>query len=220
MQISRKASTTYYPTLHLELARYIDYAIRAGYELPYTVGRLIGLPPPPHAKEHPSSTQSGSGKSTPRHQPGTPTRGRLDAPSLPPPVKVEPLRFYWRIVGDELWKGKEGRKVFCDAYHVLLGITNFLFITNVITARGHRCAVCRNVYVFLWCSDMLSRRLIDVRVALTSGWSLVQFQTRGKLPNGELERIILSRYSIIERSPCKIHRWERLWSISVILMWV
>jgi hypothetical protein len=51
VQISRKASTVYYPTLHLELARYIDYAIRAGYELPYTVARLIGLPPPPHAKE-------------------------------------------------------------------------------------------------------------------------------------------------------------------------
>jgi hypothetical protein len=94
IQISRKASTTYYPTLHLELARYIDHAIQAGYELPYTVARLIGVPPPPHAKDpQPSSTQNGSA----RHQPSTPTRSRPvghgSVPCLPSPVKVEPLRF-------------------------------------------------------------------------------------------------------------------------------
>ncbi|KAF5327237.1 hypothetical protein D9619_004768 [Psilocybe cf. subviscida] len=48
--ISRKASTTYYPILHLELARYIAYATRAGYELPYTVARLIGMPPEHHLR--------------------------------------------------------------------------------------------------------------------------------------------------------------------------
>ncbi|KAF8183389.1 armadillo-type protein [Pholiota molesta] len=67
--ISRKASTTYYPTLHLELARYIAYAGRAGYELPYTVARLIGMPPPM-----------------------TPNR-RGDAPALASPRRVESMRF-------------------------------------------------------------------------------------------------------------------------------
>ncbi|KAI6125038.1 armadillo-type protein [Pisolithus croceorrhizus] len=43
--ISRKASTTYYPTLHLELARYIRWACLARYELPWTISRLIGPPP-------------------------------------------------------------------------------------------------------------------------------------------------------------------------------
>ncbi|KAK0446253.1 armadillo-type protein [Armillaria borealis] len=44
--ISRKASTTYYPTLHLELARYIAHAGSAGYELPWAISRLLGPPPP------------------------------------------------------------------------------------------------------------------------------------------------------------------------------
>ncbi|KAG7451301.1 uncharacterized protein BT62DRAFT_926976 [Guyanagaster necrorhizus] len=44
--ISRKASTTYYPTLHLELARYVAHVGNAGYELPWTISRLLGPPPP------------------------------------------------------------------------------------------------------------------------------------------------------------------------------
>ncbi|THH29930.1 hypothetical protein EUX98_g4256 [Antrodiella citrinella] len=43
--IARKASTTYYPTLHLEIARYIAAAGRAGYEIPWSVSRLVGSPP-------------------------------------------------------------------------------------------------------------------------------------------------------------------------------
>ncbi|KAH8100969.1 armadillo-type protein [Cristinia sonorae] len=43
--IARKASTTYYPTLHLEIARYIAAVGRAGYETPWTVSKLVGSPP-------------------------------------------------------------------------------------------------------------------------------------------------------------------------------
>ncbi|KAG6910845.1 hypothetical protein DXG01_007160 [Tephrocybe rancida] len=85
--ISRKASTTYYPTLHLELARYIDHAVNSGYELPYTVSRLIGAPPsglvrPPV-----------SGRTTPAHMMSTPTKRGAGGPALPSPRKIEPLKF-------------------------------------------------------------------------------------------------------------------------------
>ncbi|TFK33227.1 armadillo-type protein [Crucibulum laeve] len=91
--ISRKASTTYYPTLHLELARYIAHAGRTGYELPYTVSRLIGMPPPALAKNGGVSSTS-SGRNTPRN-PGTPTKrtGASQAPALPSPRKIEPIKF-------------------------------------------------------------------------------------------------------------------------------
>jgi hypothetical protein len=95
-QISRKASTTYYPTLHLELARYIAYAGRAGYELPYTVARLIGMPPvghqkPPNNLDPINTSGPASGRNTPR-QPMTPNR-RGDAPALASPRRVESMRF-------------------------------------------------------------------------------------------------------------------------------
>lgn len=87
--ISRKASTTYYPTLHLELARYISYACRAGYELPYTVSRLIGMPPSGLSK----NPELRSGRNTPARPPGTPTKRHSGAPALPSPIKVEPIHF-------------------------------------------------------------------------------------------------------------------------------
>ncbi|KAE9402881.1 hypothetical protein BT96DRAFT_1083666 [Gymnopus androsaceus JB14] len=62
--ISRKASTTYYPTLHLELARYVVLAGRAQFELPWTLSRLMGLPPPGLCKNPPPSASS-SGRNTP-----------------------------------------------------------------------------------------------------------------------------------------------------------
>ncbi|WVR07273.1 hypothetical protein IAU60_004314 [Kwoniella sp. DSM 27419] len=45
----RKASTTYYPTLHLELARYVALLRSAGEDgkLPYLIGKMVG-PPPEH----------------------------------------------------------------------------------------------------------------------------------------------------------------------------
>jgi len=94
-QISRKASTTYYPTLHLELARYIAYATRAAYELPYTVARLIGLPPPAYTKNPEAVPLPSSGRNTPSRG-TTPNRrppGADGHPGLPSPVKIEPMRF-------------------------------------------------------------------------------------------------------------------------------
>ncbi|KAL0067951.1 hypothetical protein AAF712_005120 [Marasmius tenuissimus] len=78
--VSRKASTTYYPTLHLELARYIAFASRAGLELPWTLSRLVGLPPstlcknpaPSSGRNTPSGTKGSSrtrGESVPRTPP-------------------------------------------------------------------------------------------------------------------------------------------------------
>ncbi|TRM64293.1 armadillo-type protein [Schizophyllum amplum] len=75
--IARRASVTYYPTLHLELARYVAHAGSAGYELPWTVSRLIGLPPPALCKSQHVSQSS-------------PTKRGM--PSLPTPKKVDAIR--------------------------------------------------------------------------------------------------------------------------------
>lgn len=50
MQASRKASTTYYPNLHLELARYCSLAIAAEYALPQQILRLVEPPPTQYRK--------------------------------------------------------------------------------------------------------------------------------------------------------------------------
>ncbi|KAF6759877.1 armadillo-type protein [Ephemerocybe angulata] len=76
--ISRKASTTYYPTLHLELSRYVNHALNAGYEFPYTVSRLIGLPPVALAKNQTQPLQP-----PPRHASGMNKRS-MGPPSTPP----------------------------------------------------------------------------------------------------------------------------------------
>lgn len=44
-QTARKASTTYYPTLHLELSRFVALAMEARYALPWSLQRHVGLPP-------------------------------------------------------------------------------------------------------------------------------------------------------------------------------
>ncbi|KAF9648001.1 hypothetical protein BDM02DRAFT_3116191 [Thelephora ganbajun] len=41
----RRASTVYYPTLHLEIARYVQNASLAGYDIPWAISRIIGSPP-------------------------------------------------------------------------------------------------------------------------------------------------------------------------------
>ncbi|KAI0789852.1 armadillo-type protein [Abortiporus biennis] len=66
--IARKASTTYYPTLHLEISRYISLALQASFELPWSISRLIGHPPSGMRRNH---QQTSSGKSTVRshHRP-------------------------------------------------------------------------------------------------------------------------------------------------------
>jgi len=47
MQTLRKASTTYYPFLHLELARYVCLLRAASHNgrLPHLIEKLIGSPP-------------------------------------------------------------------------------------------------------------------------------------------------------------------------------
>jgi hypothetical protein len=43
----RKASTTYYPTLHLEIARYVSLLKLAspGGRLPHLIDKMVGSPP-------------------------------------------------------------------------------------------------------------------------------------------------------------------------------
>ncbi|KAF8843694.1 hypothetical protein BDN67DRAFT_944797 [Paxillus ammoniavirescens] len=90
--ISRKASTAYYPTLHLELARYLQWAGLARFELPWTVSRLIGPPPPALSKVRPPKSSRDAG-----HSPHSSPTKRGPAPpgfvGLPPPKKVEPIKF-------------------------------------------------------------------------------------------------------------------------------
>ncbi|TBU33445.1 armadillo-type protein [Dichomitus squalens] len=45
LSIARKASTTYYPTLHLEIARYVAFAGLSGIDVPWSLSRMIGQPP-------------------------------------------------------------------------------------------------------------------------------------------------------------------------------
>ncbi|KAJ2918485.1 hypothetical protein MD484_g1959, partial [Candolleomyces efflorescens] len=114
--ISRKASTTYYPTLHLELSRYVNHAVKSGYELPYTVSRLVGSPPiavlknptaslaPPLPARNNGGSRS-AGPSTPTRPKGAGApathvglghlpRFGTGAPSpLPSPRKMDPIKF-------------------------------------------------------------------------------------------------------------------------------
>lgn len=81
--IARKASATYYPTLHLELSRYIALAAEAHFELPWTVSRLIGPPPSAMCKR----SAHGSPRS-PTKRSGAPA-----APVLPSPRRMDPIKF-------------------------------------------------------------------------------------------------------------------------------
>ncbi|KDQ57071.1 hypothetical protein JAAARDRAFT_157150 [Jaapia argillacea MUCL 33604] len=86
--IARKASTAYYPTLHLEIARYISLAGQAGYELPWSISRMIG--PPPAAMCKPGrSPKTPAQVQTPR---SSPTKKGVAKPVLPSPMKVEPIK--------------------------------------------------------------------------------------------------------------------------------
>jgi len=76
---SRKASTTYYPTLHLELARYVDHARRAKYELPWTLTRVLGAAPSGMRNQFKTPTAS-------------PAKLRTSVPMLPSPHRTEPLQ--------------------------------------------------------------------------------------------------------------------------------
>jgi hypothetical protein len=90
--ISRKTSVTYYPTLHLELSRYIAWAGAAKFELPWTVSRLIGAPPSALAKPTTSQQQrlTRQGQSLQNTPVRRPPPGFV---GLPSPKKVEPIKF-------------------------------------------------------------------------------------------------------------------------------
>lgn len=91
--VARKASTTYYPTLHLEVARYAAHAARARFELPWTVARLVGLPPA--ALCRPVGPANVPLPPTPQASPRKkrPAQGSCeDSPLLPPTRWHEPLK--------------------------------------------------------------------------------------------------------------------------------
>jgi len=54
MQTLRKASTTYYPSLHLELARYVSLlrAASPNARLPHLIDKLVGSAPEEVRKRH------------------------------------------------------------------------------------------------------------------------------------------------------------------------
>ncbi|KZV59875.1 hypothetical protein PENSPDRAFT_644700 [Peniophora sp. CONT] len=91
--IARKASATYYPTLHLEIARYTALATQTRYELPWTVSRLVGPPPATLARRVARPADVTVNGSAPSPQ-GSPTKRTGPAsPALPTPRRVTPMRF-------------------------------------------------------------------------------------------------------------------------------
>jgi hypothetical protein len=95
--VARKASTTYYPTLHLEIARYTAHTVRARFELPWTVSRLIGLPPSAMCLpiNHPSPSDiplpaSPHGSPRKKRTGGSPVDG--SSPHIPPTRRHEPFK--------------------------------------------------------------------------------------------------------------------------------
>ncbi|KAI0076019.1 hypothetical protein K474DRAFT_1313687 [Panus rudis PR-1116 ss-1] len=92
--VARKASTMYYPTLHLEIARYVKAVDRAGYELPYIVARVVG-PPPSAMRKSGSASRGRSPAQSQAGSPGSPTKRStfVGTPpvQLPTPRKVTPM---------------------------------------------------------------------------------------------------------------------------------
>ncbi|KEP48736.1 diaphanous GTPase-binding domain protein [Rhizoctonia solani 123E] len=72
---ARKASTAYYPALHLEISRYVQLTLEVRFEVPWTLARMLGNPPAGLMK--PNDGRSGSSSRS-----GTPAGPR---PPLPMP---------------------------------------------------------------------------------------------------------------------------------------
>ncbi|GJE96199.1 hypothetical protein PsYK624_123930 [Phanerochaete sordida] len=89
--VARKASTAYYPTLHLEIARYVAAAARAGYELPYSVSRMLGPPPQAMCKAVGRSVRSRDSTAPRRPHSHGRSHSVASTPQLPPPRKVTPM---------------------------------------------------------------------------------------------------------------------------------
>ncbi|EJD48988.1 hypothetical protein AURDEDRAFT_112727 [Auricularia subglabra TFB-10046 SS5] len=81
---ARKASTAYYPTLHLEMSRYVSLAARSGFEFSAGFVQLLGPPPSGMAK--------GTGsRGTPV---ASPSKMRTaPAPKIPTPRKADAIVF-------------------------------------------------------------------------------------------------------------------------------
>ncbi len=88
---------TYYPTLHLEIARYIEYTTQAKYELPWTLLRLVGPPPTNMAKPGRGAKDQSKAHGQSRSTNSSPVkRSAKDAAGtgvrLPAPQKMEPIK--------------------------------------------------------------------------------------------------------------------------------
>ncbi|GJJ08389.1 hypothetical protein Clacol_002604 [Clathrus columnatus] len=82
---ARKASTTYYAMLHLEIARYLTAAKQSGYELPWSLVRHIGVPP-----SHFCLPGVASRNRTPQ---GSPSKPKAHGPpKIPTPPRAGVLR--------------------------------------------------------------------------------------------------------------------------------
>ena len=72
----------YYPTLHLEIARYVQSAGLAGYDIPWEISRIIGPPPSAMCKPGVRSAPPPTPRKSWSAQKG---RGQTNGP--PPPTK-------------------------------------------------------------------------------------------------------------------------------------
>jgi hypothetical protein len=99
IKAARKASTTYYPTLHLEIARYCALALAADYALPQQIMRLIEPPPTQyrkidgHARDRMMSQGLDGGRHLGRTTHGAPgfEAGRGMPSSAPLPTHGQPI---------------------------------------------------------------------------------------------------------------------------------
>ena len=91
----------YYPTLHLEIARYVQIAGLAGYDIPWAVSRIVGPPPPamckpglqnslPPAPTKASSNQHRKSRSRPPSPPKRPANPNMNGNGK----KVTPPGFF------------------------------------------------------------------------------------------------------------------------------
>lgn len=91
VQTARKASTTYYSALHLEVARYIALVYRARFELPWNISRMIGPPPAPLLRDGVTKSANGSPRGSPVKNRGGVVPG--GPPKVPTPKRADPIKF-------------------------------------------------------------------------------------------------------------------------------
>ncbi|KAH9831544.1 armadillo-type protein [Rhodofomes roseus] len=82
IMMARRASTAYYPILHLEIARYIRWATRSGIEIPWGISRLMGEPPVLYLLMKPRPAAEAKEPSV-APSPGKTNKGSSSVPSSP-----------------------------------------------------------------------------------------------------------------------------------------